>query len=153
MKKPGRPKGSKTGSKGMIALPPSINPEEIERMRLQVFNVVRHNIPRVKEVLDGKRKWDGGQIKLYLSLLDKCMPNLSQTYSTVEHVGKGVEELSMDQLTQILATQLAKTTPEEAPPLIESAPPPQYANMAAAIDVVHEPLSPEEQSLLRENLP
>lgn len=83
----------------------TIPPEQIELLRLGVFNVVKQNTPRVREVLAGTRQWNPQQVKLYLSMLNKVMPDLSQSYN--EHnVTKSLDEMSVDELKAIVAQEV-----------------------------------------------
>lgn len=121
-----------SNKRGLIGLNSlnSIPPEQIEDLRRGVFNVVKQNLPRVRDVLNGTRKWDPNQTRLYLALLNKVMPELSQSY-TETHTSHSVDDLSPDQLRAIIAQETAKaglidatpidTTPlPDAPPVVET---------------------------------
>ena len=93
-KKPRKPRKDKgTGGvkgAGSISL---IDPKDIDLLRRGVFNVVKQNVPRVREVLQGTRQWNPQQVKLYLSLLNKVMPDLSQSHNE-HHVTKSISFVS-----------------------------------------------------------
>lgn len=107
-----KPPGNKgmTNKRGLIGLNSlnSIPPEQIEDLRRGVFNVVKQNIPRVREVLAGTRKWDPQQTRIYLALLNKVMPELSQSY-TETNISHSVDDLTPDQLRAIIAAETAKS--------------------------------------------
>lgn len=116
-----------TNKRGLIGLNSlnAIPPEQIEDLRRGVFNVVKQNIPRVREVLAGTRKWDPQQTRIYLALLNKVMPELSQSYAET-HTSHSVEDMSPQQLREIIAAETARainpsatiidTTPIESHP-------------------------------------
>lgn len=131
MAKPPGNKGmtNKRGIKGLNALN-SIPPEDIENLRRGVFNVVKHNIPRVREVLAGTRKWDPQQTRIYLALLNKVMPELSQSY-TETNVTHSVDDMTPDQLRAIIAAETSRintvdVTPIDTTPENSSEPLPAY---------------------------
>lgn len=116
-KKPRKPRKDKgTGGvkgAGSLAL---IDPKDIDLLRRGVFNVVKQNVPRVREVLQGTRQWNPQQVKLYLSLLNKVMPDLSQSHNE-HHVTKSIDDMSADELRSFIADEMKRTSvPHEPPP-------------------------------------
>lgn len=118
-----------TNKRGLVGINSlnSIPPEQIEDLRRGVFNVVKQNLPRVREVLSGTRKWDPNQTRLYLALLNKVMPELSQSY-TETNVTHSMDDLTTDQLKAIIASETAKggtidVTPIDTTPMPEATPP------------------------------
>lgn len=108
-------KKSKTGGVAGANALMTIPPEQIELLRKGVFNVVKQNVPRVREVLDGTRQWNPQQVKLYLSLLNKVMPDLNQSYNEHHHT-KSHEEMTVDELKDLVAKEIGKLTAIEAMP-------------------------------------
>lgn len=100
-------KRTKTGGIAGVSAIQQIPPEQIELLRRGVFNIVKQNIPRVREVLEGSRMWNPQQVKLYLSLLGKVMPDLSQSYNEHNH-RKSIDEMSIDELKALVATEVGK---------------------------------------------
>lgn len=101
-------KGGVLGANALITIPP----EQIELLRKGVFNVVKQNVPRVREVLEGTRQWNPQQVKLYLSLLNKVMPDLNQSYNEHHHT-KSVDEMTPDEIRAVIAKELARATAVE----------------------------------------
>lgn len=104
-------KGSLIGLQALNQIPP----HEIELLRRGVFNVVKQNVPRVREVLTGTRQWNPQQVKLYLSLLNKVMPDLNQSYSE-HHITKSVDEMTTEELKAIVAKEVGKLSVIEQMP-------------------------------------
>lgn len=104
-----------------------IDPEEILALQKSVFNVVKGNLPRARDVLTGKRRWDAQQTRLYLSLLDKVMPTLSQSYN-ISEVRKRPEDMTIQELQQAIHEEMTRisnppaTTAEELPSTTTSSP-------------------------------
>ena len=82
---------------------PAVTPVEIDRVRRSVLDVVRNNIPQVREVLDGSRKWDNQQVRLFGMMLNKVMPDLHHSFNQHSVETKDVHELSIAELEEIAA--------------------------------------------------
>ena len=84
------------------SLPP-VTPIEVDRVRRSVLDVVRNNIPKVRQVLKGDKNWSNQQVRLFSVMLNKVMPDLHHSFNehSVEH--KKVEQLSIQELEQIAA--------------------------------------------------
>lgn len=104
-------KGGVLGANTVLSIPP----EDIELLRRGVFNVVKQNVPRVREVLTGTRQWNPQQVKLYLALLNKVMPDLNQSYNE-HHVTKSLDEMTADELKSLIASEVTKLTAVENMP-------------------------------------
>jgi hypothetical protein len=78
-----------------------VTPLEIDRVRRSVLDVVRKNIPKVRDVLSGNVNWSNQQVRLFAVMLNKVMPDLHHSFNqhSVEH--KTIDELTIDELTQI----------------------------------------------------
>lgn len=107
MSKGGKKKTSLQGS------PTSIPVESIDDLRRGVFNIVKQNIPRVREVLQGSRSWNNQQVRLYLALLNKVMPELSQSYAE-QRTTHSVDEMTPDQLRAIIENEAARIASDTA---------------------------------------
>lgn len=125
-------KTGKQAKRGMIGVNSlaAIPPEKIDELRRGVFNVVNANLPRVREVLAGTRKWDPQQVKLFTTLLNKVMPELSETYAET-HATLSLDEMTPDQLKAIIAAETSKAsgtlidvTPLDPPTVPEPIPTP-----------------------------
>lgn len=89
-------------TKGSGGLAP-VTPVEVDRVRRSVLDVVRNNIPQVREVLDGSRKWDNQQVRLFGMMLNKVMPDLHHSFNQHSVETKEVHELSIEELEAIAA--------------------------------------------------
>ena len=80
---------------------PAVTPQQVDRVRRSVLDVVRKNIPQVREVLDGSRKWDNQQVRLFGMMLNKVMPDLHHSFNQHTIENKNVDELTVDELMEI----------------------------------------------------
>ena len=82
------------------SLPP-VTPIEVDRVRRSVLDVVRNNIPKVREVLKGNKNWSNQQVRLFSVMLNKVMPDLHHSFNehSVEH--KNVDQLTIQELEEI----------------------------------------------------
>lgn len=87
-------------SKGHGHLPP-VTPVQVDRVRRSVLDVVRKQIPAVREVLDGSRNWNNQQVRLFGMMLNKVMPDLHHSFNEHTIENKSVDELSYEELMQI----------------------------------------------------
>lgn len=91
---------------------PPVTPVQVDRVRRSVLDVVRKNIPEVREVLAGNKKWDSQQTRLFSLMLNKVMPDLHHSFNEHTIETKNVDELTIDELHAI-AAQAAQTDPQE----------------------------------------
>jgi oligoribonuclease (3'-5' exoribonuclease) len=82
---------------------PAVTPVQVDRVRRSVLDVVRKNIPEVREVLAGTKKWDAQQTRLFSIMLNKVMPDLHHSFNEHTIENKSVEELSIEELQRIAA--------------------------------------------------
>ena len=87
-------------TKSTGSLPP-VTPIEVDRARRSVLDVVRNNIPKVREVLKGNKNWSNQQVRLFSVMLNKVLPDLHHSFNehSVEH--KNVDQLSIQELEEI----------------------------------------------------
>jgi len=78
-----------------------VTPMQVDRVRRSVLDVVRKNIPDVREVLEGKKKWDNQQVRLFTVMLNKVMPDLHHSFNEHSIENKQVHELTVDELMEI----------------------------------------------------
>lgn len=78
-----------------------VTPQQVDRVRRSVLDVVRKNIPHVREVLDGNRKWDNQQVRLFGMMLNKVMPDLHHSFNQHTVENKNIDELSVEELMEI----------------------------------------------------
>lgn len=92
---------------------PAVTPLEVDRVRRSVLDVVRKNIPQVREVLDGNRNWNNQQVRLFGMMLNKVMPDLHHSFNEHSIETKSENELTYEELQQI-AAQALRTDIEDA---------------------------------------
>lgn len=76
----------------------------------------------VQSVLQGRKKWDAIQTKLYLAMLDKVMPNLTHTHRTTEDITKPLDQMTDDELRAFIAESKARAEKAAELPPIEHIP-------------------------------
>ena len=73
----------------------------MDRVRRSVLDVVRNKIPDVRLVLDGSKKWDNQQVRLFGMMLNKVMPDLHHSFNEHTVENKNMDELSIEELQEI----------------------------------------------------
>lgn len=82
---------------------PAVTPVEVDRVRRSVLDVVRKQMPEVREVLAGNKKWDAQQTRLFGMMLNKVMPDLHHSFNEHTVENKEAHELTIDELQRIAA--------------------------------------------------
>jgi hypothetical protein len=80
---------------------PAVTPVEVDRVRRSVLDVVRKQMPEVREVLAGNKKWDAQQTRLFGMMLNKVMPDLHHSFNEHTVENKEAHELTYDELQRI----------------------------------------------------
>jgi hypothetical protein len=80
---------------------PAVTPMEVDRVRRSVLDIVRKNIPNVREVLEGKKSWSNQQVRLFGMVLNKVMPDLHHSFNEHSVELKEAHELSIEELEAI----------------------------------------------------
>jgi len=80
---------------------PAVTPLEVDRVRRSVLDVVRKQMPEVREVLAGNKKWDAQQTRLFGMMLNKVMPDLHHSFNEHTVENKEAHELTIDELQRI----------------------------------------------------
>ena len=101
---------SKTLGTGGLA---PVTPIEVDRVRRTVLDVVRKQMPSVREVLDGSRQWNNQQVRLFGMMLNKVMPDLHHSFNEHAIENKAAHELSFNEL-QAIAAQANMPIEEDA---------------------------------------
>jgi|TARA_B100000424_G_scaffold123887_1_gene93929 hypothetical protein len=83
-----------------FGLPP-VTPQQVDRVRRSVLDVVRNKIPDVRLVLDGSKKWDNQQVRLFGMMLNKVMPDLHHSFNEHTVENKNMDELTIEELQEI----------------------------------------------------
>lgn len=82
---------------------PAVTPLEVDRVRRSVLDVVRKQMPEVREVLAGNKKWDAQQTRLFGMMLNKVMPDLHHSFNEHTIENKEAHELTIEELQRIAA--------------------------------------------------
>ena len=85
---------------------PPVTPLEVDRVRRSTLDIVRKQMPIVRQVLDGTREWNNQQVRLFGMMLNKVMPDLHHSFNEHTIENKEVHELTFDELNQIAAQAL-----------------------------------------------
>lgn len=101
------PSPTKGGTGGL----PAVTPKEVDRVRRSVLDVVRKNIPNVREVLDGKKKWSNQQVRVFGMMLNKVMPDLHHSFNQHSVENKDPSDLTLEELEAIAASAIYPTNP------------------------------------------
>ena len=80
---------------------PPVTPQQVDRVRRSVLDVVRNKIPDVRLVLDGTKKWDNQQVRLFGMMLNKVMPDLHHSFNEHTVETKNMDELTIEELQEI----------------------------------------------------
>ena len=94
------PKGIRELIQHMNELP-TLTPVHMDLIRRKVLSLIATNLESAAQVLDGKRAWNTAQVHLFRTLLNKVLPDLSQSHSTIDVRHKRAEELSRAELEAI----------------------------------------------------
>ena len=82
---------------------PAVTPLEVDRVRRSVLDVVRKQMPEVREVLAGRKRWDAQQTRLFGMMLNKVMPDLHHSFNEHTVENKEAHELTIEELQTIAA--------------------------------------------------
>lgn len=91
---------------------PAVTPKEIDRVRRSVLDVVRRNIPKVRLVLAGEKRWSNQQVRLFALMLNKVMPDLHHSFNQHSIENKDPNELTLEEL-EAIAAQAIRPYPYE----------------------------------------
>ena len=78
-----------------------VTPIEVDRVRRSVLDVVRKQIPAVREVLEGNTQWNNSQVRLFGMMLNKVMPDLHHSFNEHAVENKAAHELTFAELQAI----------------------------------------------------
>lgn len=80
-----------------------VTPEEIAHVRKKIFHIVNYNVGQAEKVLSGEIKWDSNQTRIFGMLLDRVIPKVSHTHTTVDISSKPLHELSRSEIESLLS--------------------------------------------------
>jgi hypothetical protein len=90
-----------------------LQPNDIAKMRSQVFATVATQTNKVVGVLNGTEQWNPQQVRLYGMLLNKVLPDLHHSYSEVALQDSDVNKLSRKELEDIIASSSNTTAAQD----------------------------------------
>lgn len=111
---------------------PVLTPQAASRLRGSIMARVPKYIEMADEVLSGERKWSATQARVFSTLLNKVVPDLSASFVQHEHTTRDLRELSREELERIARGDDAITVeyynassdkPRETAPVLEPDPP------------------------------
>jgi len=90
-----------------------LQPNDIAKMRSQVFATVATQTNKVVGVLNGTEQWNPQQVRLYGMLLNKVLPDLHHSYSEVALQDSDVNKLTRKELEDIIASSSNTTAAQD----------------------------------------
>lgn len=96
--------GPSSKALAIIASGAILRPSQIAGIRQSIVNVVEKNIRKAENVLEGTETWTAPQTQLFLKLLDKVAPNMSETMHrhTMQPASSDYSRMSMTDLEAAL---------------------------------------------------
>ena len=80
-----------------------LSPAQSSKIRGQIANFVRNQLDLANEAILGNIEWSPTQARVFATLLNKVVPDLSASYHQHEINHKDVIDLSRDELERIAA--------------------------------------------------
>lgn len=110
---------------------PVLTPQAASRIRGSIMARVPKYLEMADEVMAGDRKWSATQARVFSTLLNKVVPDLSASFVQHEHTTRDLRELSREELERIargddaisVEYSDASHKSREAAPLLEPDPP------------------------------
>lgn len=81
----------------------TLSPTQTAHIRGQIAGLVREQVTHANEVVLGIREWNPTQARVFSTLLNKVVPDLSASHVQLEHSVKDVIDMSRDELERIAA--------------------------------------------------
>jgi len=82
---------------GQVAL----SPHQVANLRGQIASKMQTHLTLADEVVKGHIEWTPTQARVFSSLLNKVIPDLSASYHQHEHSVKNITEMSREELERI----------------------------------------------------
>lgn len=95
----------------------NLTPAQSASIRGQIAGLMNEQIGHANEVVLGLREWGPTQARVFSTMLNKIVPDLSASYHSHEHAVKDVIDMSRDELERIAAgidAIEAEVVPDEA---------------------------------------
>lgn len=108
------PKKKTRASSGVIkGSAPSIPPEDTALLQRQMFQIVRENMRRAGKVLSGHHKWGQTEVRLFLAMVDKVVPTVSESITEISET-MDIESMSTEEINALLSAEISR---RNAPPV------------------------------------
>lgn len=111
---------------------PVLTPQAASRLRGSIMARVPKYLDMADEVMSGERKWSATQARVFATLINKVVPDLSASFVQHEHSTRDLRELSREELERIARgddaitveySDVSSDQPRETAPLLEPDPP------------------------------
>lgn len=79
------------------------NPDEASRMQSAIAELVQDQIIQAHRVVMGTHAWSPVQARVFSTMLDKCVPNLSASYTKTDNLSVSLSDMSREDLEKIVA--------------------------------------------------
>ena len=80
-----------------------LTPGQSAKVRSYIFGLLRAQIPCAHRVVMGELDWWPTQARVFATLLDKCIPDLSASFVVSEHAEQNVTLMSRGELEALAA--------------------------------------------------
>src|SRR5262249_33834050 len=57
-----------------------LTPRQVARFRFEIARTIEENLCKVRDVLTGEEKWNSDQVKLFMAMMNKVIPGITEAY-------------------------------------------------------------------------
>ncbi len=82
----------------------AVRPDEVAALRREMFETVSRRMGDVEAVMEGKKSWNAGQVRLFSLMVERVLPKLTNVKVTDESKPK-LEDLTIEELEKIALGQ------------------------------------------------
>ncbi len=86
-----------------MAVVQPLTPAQSAKVRTYVFGLLRAQVPLAHRVVMGEAEWSPTQARVFATLLDKCLPDLSASFVQSEQLDRDVSTMSRRDLEALAA--------------------------------------------------
>lgn len=90
-----------------LSNPSLLTPARAAALRGRVAASMEEMVGQAHEVLDGTRKWSPTQARVFATLLNKVLPDLSSSHVVNENRNPKPEDMSLEELESLVANMMA----------------------------------------------
>jgi hypothetical protein len=117
-----RQKSELTSKLVELAELPMLTPVHVELVRRKMLALIATNLDAATEVLAGTRTWTPTQLGLFKTMLNKLVPDVSQSHQTIDVRQKPREELTREDLLLIASGASVLPKDGETPAISAASP-------------------------------